>query len=121
MNKKRFYFEIIGTFSICHRLPERSFFFRGRQFPFCSRCTGIIIGYWFYPLFIFHIVNFSLVLILLLHLPMIIDGTTQMFLNRESTNWLRFVTGLMAGISQVACMNFIAEFISRLIYKFMVT
>lgn len=24
----------------CHRRPERSFFYKGRQFPICARCTG---------------------------------------------------------------------------------
>ena len=29
---------------ICHRKPERSFFFRGHQFPVCARCTGFYIS-----------------------------------------------------------------------------
>ena len=29
---------------ICHRIPERSFFFRGHQFPVCARCTGFYIS-----------------------------------------------------------------------------
>ena len=28
----------------CHQMPERSFFFKGYQFPVCARCTGVIIG-----------------------------------------------------------------------------
>ena len=28
----------------CHQIPERSFFFKGYQFPVCGRCTGVIIG-----------------------------------------------------------------------------
>ena len=28
----------------CHQMPERSFFFKGYQFPVCARCTGVLIG-----------------------------------------------------------------------------
>ncbi|MBQ7242777.1 MAG: DUF2085 domain-containing protein [Bacilli bacterium] len=27
-----------------HQLPNRSFFFHGRQFPLCARCSGILLG-----------------------------------------------------------------------------
>jgi len=29
---------------LCHQKPERSFFYKKKQFPVCSRCTGIVIG-----------------------------------------------------------------------------
>lgn len=35
---------IIGNHSGCHQLPERSFFYKGYQFPVCARCTGVFIG-----------------------------------------------------------------------------
>ena len=34
----------IGERSGCHRMPERSFFYKGHQFPVCARCTGVCIG-----------------------------------------------------------------------------
>lgn len=34
----------IGNHSGCHQLPERSFFYKGHQFPVCARCTGVTIG-----------------------------------------------------------------------------
>ena len=29
---------------ICHQLPERSFFFDGRQLPVCARCSGLYLS-----------------------------------------------------------------------------
>jgi len=110
---------LFGKLPICHRLPERSFFFRGKQFPLCARCTGLLMGCWFYPLFVFDVINLSLALIVLLHFPLLIDGATQLYFNRESSNWLRFVTGLMAGISQVALLNYFAEYISQNLLRFL--
>jgi len=51
---------------------------------------------------------------------MIVDGVTQLLFSRESNNWLRFVTGLMAGISQVAFIDFFAESLSSSIYEMIV-
>ncbi|NLG05113.1 MAG: DUF2085 domain-containing protein [Clostridia bacterium] len=34
----------IGNLSGCHQMPERSFFYKGKQFPVCARCTGVSIG-----------------------------------------------------------------------------
>lgn len=38
------WFRIIGNNSGCHQMPERSFFYKGKQFPLCARCTGVFIG-----------------------------------------------------------------------------
>lgn len=92
-------------FSFCHQLPERSFFFKGKQFPVCARCTGIHIGYLSFPIFLFSYFTLSLWLSLLIMLPTIIDGLTQAFSNWESTNVVRFITGLAAGIG---CMSLIS-------------
>ena len=62
----------------CHCRPERSFFWRGRQFPLCARCTGQLAG--------------------LLLLPMIADGTVQLLTRYESTNLRRLVTGTLFGL-----------------------
>lgn len=36
---------LLGHRMGCHQRPDRSFFFRGRQFPLCARCTGVLLGY----------------------------------------------------------------------------
>lgn len=87
---------------ICHRMPERSFFFRGHQFPVCARCTGFYItlfmyfvyAYFFYIDYNIYLISFAILLLL----PSFIDGLTQLFELRESNNALRFITGLMGGI-----------------------
>jgi len=108
------------SFTTCHRIPERSFFFRDKQFPLCARCTGLAVGYLFYPFFLFGLFNFSLLPLILLQLPMVIDGVTQLIFTRESTNWLRFVTGLLAGASQVGIIDFLALHSANLIFKLVV-
>lgn len=87
---------------ICHRMPERSFFFRGHQFPVCARCTGFYItlfmyfvyAYFFYIDYNIYLISFAILLLL----PSFIDGLTQLFELRESNNALRFITGLIGGI-----------------------
>jgi uncharacterized membrane protein len=91
----------------CHQLGERSFFIAGHQMPLCARCTAIwasmaIIGTLL--TIIMHIkkippINlfwFGVSLV-----PVAIDGTTQLIGLRESTNELRVITGIVAGIGVV--------------------
>jgi uncharacterized membrane protein len=44
-----------GFSAICHRIPDRSFYYHGYPLGVCSRCTGIyagfVIGLALYPLF----------------------------------------------------------------------
>ena len=66
----------------------------------CARCTGLLIGYivggitaifyraafyWYIPLII----------------PLILDGTIQMFTKYESNNMKRIITGLLAGFGYI--------------------
>lgn len=86
---------------ICHRKPERSFFIHGHQFPVCSRCTGIyssILLFLVYTyIFPIHYTQAYLYVAVILVLPCLIDGVTQLLHYRESNNTLRFITGYMAG------------------------
>jgi uncharacterized membrane protein len=53
-------------------------------------------------------------------LPTYIDGLTQAFFKRESTNILRVTTGLMAGIGGMSLVAIIGQFIGHqilLIFK----
>lgn len=80
----------------CHCRPDRSFFYRGRQFPVCARCTGELIGI-SALLFTWHAghphAGFSCVLLL----PLIIDGLAQLCTSYESNNLRRLWTGILFG------------------------
>ncbi|MEM5818666.1 MAG: DUF2085 domain-containing protein [Desulfitobacterium hafniense] len=86
---------------LCHRLPERSFFFRGRQFPVCARCTGIAFGYILGALLALKYHPVPLGTIILLLIPLGIDGSVQYLGLGKSTNKRRLLTGIGAGIATV--------------------
>lgn len=82
---------------LCHQKPERSFFYKEKQFPVCSRCTGIVIGA--AAGFVLASLTQPNLIFVLGFIPLIIDGTTQYYGLRTSNNTLRFVTGLLCGFS----------------------
>lgn len=87
---------------MCHKRADRSFFFRGKKFPICARCTGILVGYFAGIGFIMYSNNSLLYLTLIsliFPVPMMIDGTGQLFGKWVSTNKRRFITGVLGGIS----------------------
>lgn len=102
-------------FVFCHRKPERSFFWRGKQFPVCARCTGIHIGYLSFPFFLFGVFELNLWVTFALLLPTYVDGVTQAFMNRESTNWLRVSTGFLAGIGVMSLVHLVGQWIGNTI------
>lgn len=99
----------------CHRMPERSLFFRGRQLPVCARCTGMLAGYLAYPLFLTGVLSIGFWWALALNLPAFVDGTTQALGMRESTNGLRLATGLVSGVGQVGLISVVGKFLAMLL------
>ena len=98
---------------MCHRIPERSFFYRGKQFPLCARCTGILCGYIIGLLILKIYAILPLTLSLIIIIPMIIDGTGQLFNKWESNNFRRLITGILGGISiDFLIINFTLIFIN---------
>lgn len=104
---------IILTF--CHRRPERSFFWKGKKFPVCARCTGIHIGYLTFPLFLFNVCSINIWWTLLLIIPTYADGLTQVLFNRESNNLIRVTTGLMAGVGSMSLVAIIGQSLGNFI------
>lgn len=101
-HKSELSFSYILTHLICHRIPERTFNFRGHYFPVCSRCTGFYIGAISYFIFVYYFyVQYNITLIILailMLIPPFLDGFTQLIGTRESTNILRLCTGLLGGV-----------------------
>ncbi len=101
------------NFSFCHRMPERSFFWKGKQFPVCARCTGIHIGYLAYPFFLFDLFSLNIWVTLALMLPTYADGLVQAFLKVESNNLRRVTTGFMAGVGVVSMVCIVGTIIGE--------
>jgi uncharacterized membrane protein len=101
-----YYLSIVPIYKGCHKLPERSFFYK-KQFPVCSRCTGVAVGQ-FISYFIgilnylilnvcinkYNVISFGL----LLCIPMFLDWFLQNYFNKISNNRRRFITGFICGI-----------------------
>lgn len=86
----------IGEYSGCHRMPERSFFYKGHQFPVCARCTGVFLGQIaavFYGLF----KETPLFVSIGMLGTMGIDWFIQEIGIKESTNTRRLITGICGG------------------------
>jgi uncharacterized membrane protein len=100
---------------ICHRKPERSFFFKGHQFPVCARCTGFYTGlvvYFIVNSFLKHNYDLNMFLIsIILMIPVAADGLTQYYGPRESTNSLRFITGFIGGVGLIIFLKIIIRWI----------
>jgi uncharacterized membrane protein len=95
----------------CHRLPERSFFFRGKQFPVCARCTGVYLGQIVMIILIIAGLRPEILISLLLTLPLLIDGSLQYINLLKSNNMRRFITGLLAGLGIFGVYFFIIKIV----------
>lgn len=94
----RIYIKMIrlGHEAGCHQRPDRSFFYKGHQFPVCARCTGVLIGY-FLSFFLFPIWKGSFLLCIALAGIMFLDWLVQYLNILESTNIRRLITGVLGG------------------------
>lgn len=102
--KKLLYF--MGR-SVCHQLPERSFFIQNNQFPLCARCTGIYIGMLLGLLYLLIRKRDKgnrppaikqLIVMVICWIPMMVDGVTSYVGVRDTNNLIRFITGLFFGV-----------------------
>lgn len=99
----------------CHQLSERSFFYKGFQFPLCARCTGIVIGEIFLaPLSLLFFETPYWVSIIFI-LIMAIDGGLQYFNILQSNNIRRLITGILAGYGYTNLLIFFIKLIINLL------
>lgn len=86
----------VGNQSGCHQMPERSFFYKGRQFPVCARCTGVALGQLTAVVMnILFKIPFSFAIVMLGIMG--VDWSLQEFGFKKSTNPRRLATGFLGG------------------------
>lgn len=89
--------------TICHQLPDRSFFLAGRPFAVCARCTGIYVGFGLllllYPLIcpLTSTVLPSTKWLFLAATPLTIDFSLTFLGIWENTHSSRLLTGILLG------------------------
>lgn len=86
----------LGRATGCHQRPERSFFYRGKQFPVCARCTGVFIGE-LLGISFFKFAEVSIPVAICFCALMLLDWGIQFLFSRESNNIRRLITGLLCG------------------------
>ena len=94
----------------CHQIPDRSLVLNDNQMPFCSRDLGIFIGLVAGMLLaVLMNIRISVLVFLLTLIPMGIDGSLQLLTDYESSNLLRLITGLIAGVGVSLLMSRLAR------------
>lgn len=89
---------VIGNHSGCHQMPERSFFYKGKQFPVCARCCGVCIGQVLAVVFLLLKKDIKKISLIAMFLGIMgIDWGLQEAHIKESTNTRRFITGISGG------------------------
>lgn len=88
----------IGEASGCHRMKERSFFYKGHQFPVCARCTGVFFGELTAILLLFFKKLLSIPASVIMLFIMGADWGLQELGIRESNNIRRLITGFLGGL-----------------------
>ena len=96
--------KILHYMFFCHRLQERSFHYKGKPFPICARCTGILIGYIIGILSLI-VMDYNILITTmvgpLLIIPLAIDGLGQLYNYWVSNNNRRCLTGILAGVGAI--------------------
>ena len=93
---KRMLYKWLPIIFGCHCRSDRSFYYRGEQFPICARCTGELLGIIF-SLFSCFFFRLPAWLAAVFTLPLCVDGLVQLKTSYESTNVKRVVTGFLFG------------------------
>ena len=94
----------------CHQMASNSIFINGNEMPFCIRDTGIFIGLAMGSLIsLFLAPKFRWTALILLILPILLDGGAQMVSDYVSFNELRLVTGILCGIGVTYFLGYLAE------------
>lgn len=84
----------------CHQQADRSFFVNENQMPFCARDLGLLAGAALgLAAFVILERRVTWAWLLVLLVPMAVDGVLQAITDYESSNVLRLLTGALAGFA----------------------
>ncbi|PMC36779.1 hypothetical protein CJ195_15250 [Bacillus sp. UMB0899] len=84
----------------CHRIPERCIHFNGKPMNLCTRCFAMLLGYMCTPIALAINIVVPFWISIIMAIPLLIDGFTQRWGWRQSSNSIRFITGILFGIGQ---------------------
>lgn len=108
---------ILGNNSGCHQLPERSFFYKDKQFPVCARCTGVFFGQLTGIILGMCKIFVDSRIALILLLTMGFDWFIQTVGILTSTNMRRAITGFVGGMGLLCLYINGIRWIIKKIYK----
>jgi len=84
----------------CHQIASRSYFLNGNEMPFCSRDLGFFIGLVAgFGLMTFYRYKLNPLFAIVGLVPIGLDGGLQAVTSYESTNPVRLLTGIIAGVA----------------------
>ena len=88
---------------ICHQYPSRCFYVFGSNMGLCARCFSVYSAIMASSIFYIFVELKSgwrsrAIVTIILIMPLLIDGLTQYYHLRVSTNSIRGLTGVMAGL-----------------------
>jgi uncharacterized membrane protein len=95
----------------CHRRKDRTIKFFGLENYFCSRCMGLLFGGILGILLMWIHIEIPLILLILLMIPMLVDGFLQLFSLRESNNIIRLTTGFCFGLALPLLIDFLIFYV----------
>ena len=100
---------LIGDLN-CHTLAERSIELNGNQMPFCARDVGLFLGLSIGMLAVLFLnPRFSWLAVIIMAMPLVIDGGIQLLFDYESTNLLRTITGIIGGSAVALFLGHVAD------------
>lgn len=103
---------LLGSRAGCHQRGDRSFYWRGYQFPVCARCTGVLVSYLTaIPLYLIFGGDFRVCLVAMG--VMLFDWMLQFIDFLESTNIRRFLTGICGGYGVMTLQILIAKWVIK--------
>lgn len=107
----------LGNNSGCHQMADHSFFYKGKQFPVCARCTGVFIGQVLAIIFMSIAFVVNPIISISILLIMGADWFVQYIGLLESTNTRRLITGLLGGFGLFNIYGFVVLIFIRIIFK----